>query len=141
VESLLKTSESLIIFRRRSGSIMDVTGAVDLLVYDAANPRSLFYQLDRLVDHLTSLLKPSAGPRRDDGEQVVLRTTRMLRATDASRLAEADPETRCRVELDAVFGRVDEQLAQLLDGLRSTFFAHERLSVLAGGRDDPGRGP
>ena len=49
VESLLKTSESLIVFRRRSGPIMQVAGAVDLLVYDVANPRSVIYQLDRLV--------------------------------------------------------------------------------------------
>ena len=38
VESLLKTSESLLIFRRRSGSILHVSGALDLLVYDIANP-------------------------------------------------------------------------------------------------------
>ena len=38
LESLLKTSESLIIFRRRSGPIMEVAGAVDLLLYDTSNP-------------------------------------------------------------------------------------------------------
>jgi len=65
----------------------------------------------------------------------------MLRLTDASRLAEPDPETHRRAELDAVFGRVDELLAELLDSLRSTFFAHERLSVLAGLPHSPGRSP
>jgi uncharacterized circularly permuted ATP-grasp superfamily protein/uncharacterized alpha-E superfamily protein len=141
LESLLKTSESLIIFRRRSGSIMHVAGALDLLVYDAANPRSVIYQLDRLFDHLASLPKPSSGAALVDGEQLVLRTTTMLRLTDASRLAEADPETQRRAELDAVFGRVEEQLAELLDRLRSTFFAHERLSVLAGLHHDLGGRP
>jgi hypothetical protein len=37
---------------------------------------------------------------------------------------------------------VDGLLAELLDGLRHTFFVHERLSVLAGGHFDaaePGR--
>jgi uncharacterized circularly permuted ATP-grasp superfamily protein/uncharacterized alpha-E superfamily protein len=140
LESLLKTSESLIIFRRRSGSIMHVAGAVDLLVYDAANPRSVIYQLDRLFDHLAPLSKQSPGQRLGDGEQLVLRTTTMLRHTDASRLAEVDPETHRRVELDAVFGRVDELLAELLDSLRSTFFSQERLSVLAGLQYNLGRG-
>ena len=141
LESLLKTSESLIIFRRRSGSIMHVAGAVDLLVYDAANPRSVIYQLDRLFDHLAALPKQPPGPRPGHGEQLVVRTTTMLRLTDASRLAEPDPETHRRAELDAVFGRVDELLAELLDSLRSTFFAHERLSVLAGLPHSPGRSP
>ena len=48
------------IFRRRSGSVMRVAGAVDLLVYDSANPRSVVYQLDRLVDHLAEL--PDRSP-------------------------------------------------------------------------------
>jgi len=141
LESLLKTSESLIIFRRRSGPIMDLAGAVDLLVYDAANPRSVIYQLDRLFDHLASLPQPSPGPPLGDGQRLVLGATALLRLTDASRLAEADPETHRRAELDAVFGRVDELLAELLDRLRSTFFAHERLSVLAGPPYGPGGGP
>ena len=141
LESLLKTSESLIVFRRRSGSIMHVAGAVDLLVYDAANPRSVIYQLDRLFDHLADLPRQSPGQRPGDGEQLVLRTTTMLKLTDASRLAGVDPETHRRAELDAVLGRVDGLLVELLDSLRSTFFSHERLSVLAGLQHDLGRGP
>jgi uncharacterized alpha-E superfamily protein len=141
LESLLKTSESLIIFRRRSGSIMHVAGAVDLLVYDAANPRSVIYQLDRLFNHLADLPKQSPGQRLGDGEQLVLRTTTMLRLTDAAHLAEVDPESRRRTELDAVLGQVDHLLAELLDSLRSTFFSHERLSVLAGLQHNLGRSP
>ncbi len=141
LESLLKTSESLIIFRRRSGSIMHVAGAVDLLVYDAANPRSVIYQLDRLFNHLADLPKQSPGQRLGDGEQLVLRTTTMLRLTDAAHLAEVDPETKRRTELDAVLGQVDHLLAELLDSLRSTFFSHERLSVLAGLQHNLGRSP
>jgi uncharacterized alpha-E superfamily protein len=141
LESLLQTAESLFIFRRRSGSIMHVAGAVDLLVYDAANPRSVVYQLDRLFDHLADLPEPSPGQRPSDGGQLVSRTITTLRLTDATRLAEADPESHRRAELDAVFGQVDELLAELLDNLRSTFFAHERLSVLAGLQHNLGRGP
>jgi uncharacterized circularly permuted ATP-grasp superfamily protein/uncharacterized alpha-E superfamily protein len=141
LESLLKTSESLIIFRRRSGPTMQVAGAVDLLVYDAANPRSVIYQLDRLFNHLADLPKQSPGQRLGDSEQLVLRTTTMLRLTDAAQLAEVDPGTHQRVELDAVLGRVDLLLAELLDSLRSTFFSHERLSVLAGLQHNLGRTP
>ena len=141
LESLLKTSESLIIFRRRSGPIMHVAGAVDLLVYDAANPRSVIYQLDRLFNHLADLPKQSPGQRLGDGEQLVLRTSTMLRLTDAAHLAAVDPETKRRTELDAVLGQVDHLLAELLDSLRSTFFSHERLSVLAGLQHNLGRSP
>jgi uncharacterized alpha-E superfamily protein len=134
LESLLKTSESLMIFRRRSGPIMHVAGAVDLLIYDAANPRSVIYQLDRLFNHLADLPKQSSAQRLGDEEQLILETTTMLRLTDAEQLAAVDPTTKRRPELEAVLGQVDGLLAELLDSLRQTYFAHERLSVLDGFR-------
>ena len=119
VESLLKTSESLITFRRRSGSIMQVAGAVDLLVYDVANPRSVIYQLDRLFHHLADL--PDRVPH---GQRLGARSAwsskppRMLRLTDADRLAAVDPDADQRPELDTVLGTVDASWTDLLDSLR-----------------------
>ncbi len=131
IESLLKTSESLIIFRRRTQSTMQVTGAVDLLVYDTRNPRSVMYQLERLLEHLADLPKQSSAQRMAAQEQLVLEATTVLRLTDADRLAEVDAGTGRRPELDSVLGQVDDTLVRLLDTLRRTYFAHERLSSLA----------
>jgi uncharacterized alpha-E superfamily protein len=141
LESLLKTSESLIIFRRRSGPMMHVAGAVDLLVYDAANPRSVMYQLDHLVSHLADLPKQSPAQRLGDEERLVLEVTTTLRLTDATKLAAVEADTRRRTAMDSVLGRVDELLVELLDSLRSTYFAHERLTVLAGLQHTLGRAP
>ncbi len=138
VESLLKSSDSLITFRRRSGSIMQVAAAVDLVVYDAANPRSVIYQLDRLYHHLSDLPTQHPSRRLGDEQRLILEATTMLRLTDAGRLAAVDPEAERRPELDSVLSRVDGLLAELLDSLRRTFFAHERLSVLDGGTPEPG---
>ena len=134
VESLLTTSESLIIFRRRSGSILHVSGALDLLVYDAANPRSVLFQLDRLADHLARLPKRSSAQRLGNEERLALEATTRLRLTDPDRLAHVDSTRSRRTELDSVFAAVDGLLGDLLDSLQATYFAHERLSVLAGGR-------
>ena len=139
LESLLTTSESLIIFRRRTRSTMQVAGAVDLLVYDVRNPRSVIFQLDRLLAHLADLPKQSSAQRMAAEEQLVLEATTLLRLTDAERLAEVDAPTARRPELDSVLGRVDDVLGQLLDTLRRTYFSHQRLSTLAG--RNPGGGP
>ncbi len=136
VESLLKTSDSLITFRRRSGSIMQVAGAVDLVVYDAANPRSVIYQLDRLFHHLSDLPSRPPGQRLGGEQRLILEATTVLRLTDAARLATVDADANRRPELDTVLSRVDSLLADLLDSLRQTFFVHERLSSLAGSRAD-----
>jgi uncharacterized circularly permuted ATP-grasp superfamily protein/uncharacterized alpha-E superfamily protein len=136
VESLLTTSESLIVFRRRSGSILHVAGAIDLLVYDVANPRSVLFQLDRLVAHLTELPKQSSAQRLGNEERLALEATTLLRLTDPDTLAAVDEATGRRPELDSVFATADGLLVDLLDSLRRTYFTHERLSVLAGRRSD-----
>jgi uncharacterized alpha-E superfamily protein len=141
LESLLKTSESLIIFRRRSGPTMQVAGAVDLLVYDAANPRSVIYQLDRLLAHLAALPGRSRAERSGTEEQLVRETTAVLQRTDAAQLATVDPATGSRPGLDSVLGRVEGLLDELLDSLRYTFFVQERLSVLAGLDSERSGGP
>ena len=140
IESLLKTSESLIIFRRRAGSILHVSGAIDLLVYDVANPRSVLFQLDQLRNHLAELPKRSSAQRLGNEQRLALETTTLLRLTDPDRLAEVDATTGRRTELDSVFATADGLLGDLLDSLRRTYFAHERLSVLAGGQPEQGGG-
>ena len=134
VESLLKTSESLMIFRRRAGSILHVAGALDLLVYDVANPRSVLFQLDELVAHLAELPKRSSAQRLGNEERLALETTTLLRLTDPDRLSAVDAATGRRSELDSVFATADGLLGDLLASLGSIYFAHERLSVLAGGQ-------
>jgi len=138
VESLLTTSESLIIFRRRSGAILHVAGALDLLVYDVANPRSVLYQLDRLVSHLAGLPKRSTAQRLGNEERLALEATTLLRLTDPDHLAAVDRASGRRDDLDATFATADDLLGDLLASLERTYFAHERLSVLAGGRSEGG---
>ncbi|MCB1000718.1 MAG: circularly permuted type 2 ATP-grasp protein [Acidimicrobiales bacterium] len=54
-ESLLAANESLVAYRRRYRSDVELGDVVDLLVHDDANPRSLAFQLDRLREHMASL--------------------------------------------------------------------------------------
>ena len=124
------------IFRRRSGPVMRVAGAVDLLVYDSANPRSVVYQLDRLFDHLARLPDRTSSPGSRLDEQLLGRMATILQRTDAQQLAAVDTEDDQRSTLDTVVGEVDGLLGELLDNLRATFFVHERLSILAGGQPD-----
>jgi uncharacterized circularly permuted ATP-grasp superfamily protein/uncharacterized alpha-E superfamily protein len=55
-ESVLSTNESLVAYRRRYRSDIELTAVVDLLVHDDSNPRSLAFQLDRLREHMASLV-------------------------------------------------------------------------------------
>lgn len=54
-ETLLWTNESLVAYRRRYRSDIELTAVLDLLVHDDANPRGLAFQLDRMREHVASL--------------------------------------------------------------------------------------
>ena len=54
-ETLLWTNESLVAYRRRYRSDIELAAVLDLLVHDDANPRSLSFQLDRMREHVASL--------------------------------------------------------------------------------------
>jgi len=54
-EAVLSANESLVAYRRRYRSDVDLDAVVDLLVHDDTNPRSLAYQLDRLREHVAAL--------------------------------------------------------------------------------------
>lgn len=65
LESVLLANESAITYRRRHQGAPGVASVLDLLVHDRTNPRSLAFQLDRLLDDLEAVPAPwrSAGQR------------------------------------------------------------------------------
>jgi uncharacterized alpha-E superfamily protein len=54
-ESALAANESLVAFRRRYRSDVELSAVLDLLLRDDANPRAVVYQLDRLAEHMNGL--------------------------------------------------------------------------------------
>jgi uncharacterized alpha-E superfamily protein len=61
IEAVLAANESLVAYRRRYRSDVELRAVVDLLVRDDMNPRGLAFQLDRLREHLASLMWPEGG--------------------------------------------------------------------------------
>ena len=55
IEALLAGNESLVAYRRRYRSEVELDAVIDLLVNDDENPRGLAFQLDRLREHTASL--------------------------------------------------------------------------------------
>lgn len=101
LESTLTAAESIITYRRRYRSRAQIDTALELLLHDERNPRSVAYQLERLTADLAALpAEPGARLREDQ--------RRVLRARTALSLAE--PEA-------VLAGEDRAALAALLDGL------------------------
>ena len=61
LESVLAAAESLITYRRRYRSELHFPTALELLLLDEANPRSLLYQLKRLEAHIRVLPRENSA--------------------------------------------------------------------------------
>lgn len=102
-ESTLVACESSVIYRRRNPGRISVAAIAELVLFDAENPRSLIYQLERLRSKLKTLPGSSGSSRPE-------------RLVDeiATRLRRLDPG-----ELETVTDGVRGELADLLDGIQS----------------------
>ncbi|HAP75621.1 MAG TPA: hypothetical protein DCR14_06010 [Acidimicrobiaceae bacterium] len=110
-EATLAANESLVAYRRRYRSDVDLDAVLDLLLHDDANPRSLAYQLDRLREHVASLAWP-------DGATIV---------NDASLAALGHPSDTVaagrRMHIDAFVIGVRGHLLGLSDAVVQRWFA------------------
>ena len=109
-ESALVACESSVIYRRRTLGKVSVAAVADLVLFDAENPRSLVYQLERLRANLKALPGSSGSSRP---ERMVDEISTRLRRLDPADLEDVDDGVRNR-------------LAGLLDGM------HRDLRELSG---------
>jgi uncharacterized circularly permuted ATP-grasp superfamily protein/uncharacterized alpha-E superfamily protein len=104
MESTLVACESSVIYRRRNPGLVSIAALAELMLFDAQNPRSLVYQLDRLRADLKTLPGASGSSRSE-----------RLVAEIAARLRRIDPADLEVVTADGV----RSEFAELLDGMHS----------------------
>ncbi|WP_408639430.1 circularly permuted type 2 ATP-grasp protein [Nocardia yamanashiensis] len=120
IEAVLRATVSSVSYRRRHRDSLRVSALASLLLFDASNPRSLAYQLERLEADFLALPAATGSSRP---QRLLTDAQRMLRRIDPADLESAD----------AAGHRTD--LAELLDGVHlrlrkiSESFEATRLSV------------
>ncbi len=127
IESVLTTAESIITYRRRYRSQAQVQTALDLLLLDRGNPRSLVFQLERLqVDmaQLPRVVDPATADRLSAEERLVLEASTLLRLADTAELATVD-EFGNRAELDDFLSRLHVLLRNAAKAVDSEHFARQ----------------
>ena len=115
-ESVLVVCESSVIYRRRNLGQVSVAAVAELLLFDAENPRSLAYQVDRLRAGLRSLPGASGSSKP---ERLVEEITTRLRRLDPDDLEHVADDGR-RVELEGLLSGMHSALWDLSDVITST---------------------
>jgi uncharacterized alpha-E superfamily protein len=122
LETLLLVVESMMSYRRRFRSGVDVASLLEMVVADELNPRSLVYQLSRMEEHVNDLPREQAPGYRSELKRLALETATMVRLADVRQLGEVNQQTQRRDILAAFLGGIGQRLPTLSDRLAAAYF-------------------
>ncbi|WP_156746911.1 circularly permuted type 2 ATP-grasp protein [Mycobacterium sp. E2733] len=119
IEATLVACESSVIYRRRNVGQVNVAAVAELMLFDAQNPRSLLYQVERLRANLKDLPGASGSSRP---ERLVDEIATLLRRSHPAELevVSADGE---RAALSDLLGSVHSGLRELAEVITTTQLA------------------
>jgi uncharacterized circularly permuted ATP-grasp superfamily protein/uncharacterized alpha-E superfamily protein len=123
LESLLTAAESIITYRRLYRSRAQLETVLDLILLHPDNPRSVAFQVDRLLEDVRTLAEGRADRRVSMAEKHALETSTLLRLADTASLAAVAPDGT-RPELDAFLARITQGLRRTADAIGSDHFTH-----------------
>jgi uncharacterized alpha-E superfamily protein len=115
IESTLVVCESSVIYRRRTVGKVSVAAVTELMLFDADNPRSLLYQLERLRADLKDLPSSSGSSRP---ERMVDEISTLLRRSHPAELEEVTDGRRA--ELADLLAAVHAELRDLAEVITET---------------------
>lgn len=122
MEVLLEVADSLLTYRSRYLSSLQIAPVIDLLLTDDTNPRSLAYQANRLQHHISHL------PQREDvlrsrAEKRIISLQSLLLTCDVVELCSGDGSG-----LRALLDEAGELLWLFSDDVTRTWFSHASRS-------------
>jgi uncharacterized alpha-E superfamily protein len=125
LDPVLEIADSVMTYRRRYFSQPQWPPALDLLLADETNPRSLAFQVFALANHAENL--PQAQDRSPNSRHTeVLRM--ILERADWPALAHAQL-TAGGTELDELLGRIAAGLHGFSDSLTHQYFSHATTRI------------
>lgn len=126
LESILQIGASLMTYRSRYLSNLQVAPALELVVCDDTNPRSIAYQFARIREHIYHLPAQDEYVARTKEQSIALGLVSILNLTDVNELSRSSKRLR-RTELELLLSRIREELPKLSDLVSSRYLIHAGL--------------
>jgi uncharacterized circularly permuted ATP-grasp superfamily protein/uncharacterized alpha-E superfamily protein len=124
LETIMLSAEALMTYRRRYQRNANMEDALDLLMLDPDNPRSLVFQLDRIEEHLQHLPRAVDEPRMTTERRQWLEATTQLRLANLPALAAVAEGDALRADLDQLLSRVQSLVAGIGETVTDRYFKH-----------------
>ncbi|MEQ8581752.1 MAG: circularly permuted type 2 ATP-grasp protein [Marinoscillum sp.] len=126
MEDTLRCSESLVTYRYRYRSVMEMKGVLSLLILHEENPRSVIYQIMRIEKHLSSMpaqeqeVEEFLSPAR----KKLLEAVTKIRLCDIELLATADEKKGNYTYLKTFLEEITVLLGDTSDLIYQKYFSH-----------------
>ncbi|HEY1068755.1 MAG TPA: alpha-E domain-containing protein, partial [Pirellulales bacterium] len=123
LEATLEVADSLITYRSRYLTSMQLAPVLDLLLVDETNPRSIAFQLMALHDHVDNLPRDKNAPLRGREQRLIMSSVHSVRMIDHDALRAATTKDG-RSHMDRLLGRLATQLPALSDAIVHKYLIH-----------------
>jgi uncharacterized circularly permuted ATP-grasp superfamily protein/uncharacterized alpha-E superfamily protein len=123
LESLLEICDSLMTYRFRYSSRMQLAPVLDLLLCDDTNPRSVLYQVKQCFDHVNQLPRDRTAPHIRNELTYVASVSTLLKSANISEIA-ADYNEKNPKPLKELLQFIEDTLPQLSDAIAHRYFFH-----------------
>ncbi len=130
LEPVLEIADSLMTYRRRYLSAVQLPSVLELLLLEEGNPRSLAFQLKAMWQHATNLPRDAKADRLSAEQQHISRLVSLLgRVNRATPENAPGSETRAEEPLDSLLADFVVELGVLSNQLTHHYFTHTVASV------------
>lgn len=123
MEYALMANESLVTYRYRYRSTLEVSGVLNLLLIDELNPKSITYQIQRIDQHIERM-PGHDGQFLNPIRKKLLEATTKVRLCDTHKLANGSKNPHQRVNLDAFLQEVIQNLSEASTLVNEQYFSH-----------------
>ena len=120
---LLELADSLMTYRSRYLTTPLLGPALDLLVLDESNPRSIGFQISAIADHIALLPRDPDQPVLGREQKLIIGLQSRLRLADIEALAKR-PKKGQTSKLDALLGSIESKLPELSSTIAAIYFSH-----------------
>ncbi len=127
LEAVLEVLDSLMTYRSRYMSNLQLSAVFDLVLTDETNPRSLAFQLAELDALVPSLPSDELSPNRGQHERIAMAMIHEVRMADIG-LISRGPDKEQEIALRKLLASVAVQLPSLSEAITQRYFAHAKAT-------------
>ena len=123
LEMVLMGNESLLTYRYRYRSTLELSAVLELLLIEENNPRSIVYQIEQINKHLQHLPIDKYSTMLSPAEKKLLEALTLVRLCDIHTLVEVHEESLARENLHQFLHQIMDLLTKASNLINAQFFS------------------